>query len=78
MKEKYPEYWKYHLDYRYNTGKAPTTAQFARYFGFSRERGRQILNEMIENGYPIIKHGKGRARYDAVMCKQWMDVSYKI
>jgi len=62
MKDKYYKYYKYYLDFVMNNGKSPTTTEFSNNFGFTRERGRQILNNMVKEGY-MLKLDKGSAKY---------------
>jgi hypothetical protein len=60
--ERYKEVYQYYLTFMTEEGDPPNNSQTGRYFGFTREYARQILEEMVKKGY-MIKTNKKRAKF---------------
>ena len=60
--DKTKEYLNYYIDYIKQNDKPPTTTEFSNAFGFTRERGRQIVERMVQDGF-MYKLKNGQRKY---------------
>ena len=60
--DKTKEYLNYYIDYIKQNDKPPTTTEFSNTFGFTRERGRQIVERMVKDGF-MYKLKNGQRKY---------------
>lgn len=53
MEKRDKKIYKWYVDFNFHKGKAPTIQEIGEHFGVTRERARQLLEQLVENGYLI-------------------------